>query len=200
MGFDIRCTCRRCAISLRPAFPQLSLLCGCEDCRQALAWGAAQGGRSADPLPHLFYIRSDITNVQGLEFMQPVQLRGEAKSTRVYCTTCYAVLAVDHPGYQDHVFMFFKGHCNTSSDLTLKPSAAIYMNDYRDKPIPDIPADIPVLQSFQDPKDQKWFRALPAVSDSFRMPAEPAEGQCLRELIPNMQPLRVLNLAKGAAV
>lgn len=200
MGFDIRCTCGRCVISLCPAFPQLSLLCGCEDCRQALAWGAAQGGRSADPLPHLFYIRSDITKVKGLEFMQPVQLRGEAKSTRVYCTTCYAVLAVDHPGYQDHVFMFFKGHCDTSSDLTLKPSAAIYMNDYRDKPIPDIPADIPVLQSFQDPKDQKRFRALPAVRDSFRMPAEPAEGQSLRELIPNMQPLRVLNLAKGAAV
>ena len=128
--------------------------------------------------------------------MQPVHLRSEAKSTRVYCTTSYAVLAVDHPGYQDHVFMFFKGHCETSSDLTLKPSAAIYMNDYPDKPIPDIP----VFQSFQDPKDQKRFRALPAVSISFRMPAEPAEGQSLRELIPNMQPLRVLNLAKGAPV
>ncbi len=198
MGFDIRYTCGRCAISLRPAFPQLSLVCGCEDCRQALAWGAAQGGSSADPLPHLLYIHSDITCVEGLEFMQPVQLRSEAKSTRVYYTTCYAVLAVDHPGYQDHVFMFFKGHCETSSDLTLKPSAAIYMNDYPDKPIPDIPEDIPVFQSFQDPKEQKRFRTLPAVSISFRMTAEPAEGQSLRELIPNMQPLRVLNLAKGA--
>ena len=92
MGFDIRCSCGQCAISLRSASPQLSLLCGCEDCRQALAWGAAQGGRSADPLPHLFYIRSDITCVQGLEFMQPVQLRGEAKSTRVYCSTAMLYL------------------------------------------------------------------------------------------------------------
>ena len=38
MGFEILCSCGRCAISLRAASPQLSLLCGCEDCRQALAW------------------------------------------------------------------------------------------------------------------------------------------------------------------
>ena len=107
---------------------------------------------------------------------------------------------MDHPGYQDHVFMFFKGHCETSGDLTLKPSATIYMSDYPHEPIPDIPADIPVFHTLRYPQEQKRFRALPAVSDSFRMPVELAEGQSLRELIPNMQPLRVLNLAKGAAV
>jgi len=200
MGFDIRCSCGRCAISMRSVSPQLSLLRGCEDCRQALARGAAKGGQSADLLQHLFYIRSDISKVEGLEFMQPVQLRGEAKSTRVYCGTCYSVLAVDHPGYQDHVFMFFKGHSEISSDLTLKPSAAIYMTDYSQETTPDIPADIPVFHSFRYPQEQKRFRALQAVSDSFRMPHSLVEGKSLRELLPKMQPLRVLNLAKGAAV
>ena len=47
----------------------LQMLCGCEDCRQALQWGYKNGGAKPKPLPRLYYMRSDIIDVKGRDKM-----------------------------------------------------------------------------------------------------------------------------------
>ena len=105
---SISCHCGVCSLEVFDKQPTLSLLCGCEDCRQALEWGATNGAPRPSLLPSLFYLRSDIRKVKGREKMKAVQLREGARSTRVYCQDCYSVLGVDHPAYSNNVFMFLK--------------------------------------------------------------------------------------------
>ena len=194
MTAEITCKCSRCKFSLNYTTPSLSLLCACEDCRQALAWGFEQGGIVPTDLPQLFYIRSDIRTIDGLEFMQPFQLRDNAKSTRVYCTKCFSILGVDHPGYRDNVFMFFKGFCCTNFDLSIKPSAVIYLKDcLRDKNY-TIPDHIEKIWSFTS-EERIRFHSIPEVSNSLTEVTRPAEGMTFREIIQKMPEIKVLNLA-----
>ena len=66
---EITCKCSRCKLTLNYASPSLSLLCGCQDCREALIWGFKQGGNPPQILPQLLYIRSDIKKIQGLSYL-----------------------------------------------------------------------------------------------------------------------------------
>ena len=45
-----------------------------------------------------------ISQVKGKKFMKAFQLRKDARSTRVYCISCYSVLGIDHPSYDNNVF------------------------------------------------------------------------------------------------
>ena len=56
----INCACGACALVLNDCTPVLSLLCACEDCRQALQWAENQGGAPAVDICHSVYSRSDI--------------------------------------------------------------------------------------------------------------------------------------------
>ena len=105
MADDLVCYCGACGFDLNISTPKLSLLCACEDCLQALQWGAFKGGKSPMALAELIYVRSDILAVTGKKFMKAFHLREGAKSTRVYCTLCFSVLGVDHPSYRNNVFM-----------------------------------------------------------------------------------------------
>ena len=66
--------------------------------------GVKNGGVKPDPLPRLYYMRSDIIDVNGRDKMIVVKLREDGRSRRIYCTTCYSILGVDHPGYKDTSF------------------------------------------------------------------------------------------------
>ena len=190
---EITCKCSRCKLTLNYASPNLSLLCSCKDCRQALVWGFQQGGAAPTVLPHLFYIRSDIETIDGLEFLRPFQLRENAKSTRVYCIKCFSILGVDHPGYKNNVFMFFKGFCNTNFDLSMKPSAAIYLKDCPEDMSYEIPEDIERIWSFTSEESIR-FRLIPEVSNSLRDVFRPAKGLTFREMIQKLPEIEVLNL------
>ena len=80
---DLNCECGACGFDLNFTKPQLSLFCGCKDCRQALEWGATKGGKNPSALPELIYMRSDISAITGKSFMKAFQLRQDAKSTRL---------------------------------------------------------------------------------------------------------------------
>ena len=107
----ISCKCGACEFTLADEKSTVSFLCGCEDCRQALQWGFKNGGVEPDPLPRLYYMRSDITDVKGRDKMVAVKLREDGRSTRVYCTNCYSILGVDNPSYRDNIFLNFPEHC-----------------------------------------------------------------------------------------
>jgi len=61
----IACTCGACEFALADGKATLHMLCGCEDCRQALQWGHKNGGTKSTPLPRIYYMRSDIIDVKG---------------------------------------------------------------------------------------------------------------------------------------
>ena len=110
--------------------------------------------------PTFLYIRS---NSILLEFLRAFQLRENAKSTRVYCIKCFSILGVDHPGYKNNVFMFFKGFCHTNFDLDIKPSAAIYLKDFPEHLIYEIPDDVDKYWSFANKERERFL--IPEVSN-----------------------------------
>ena len=114
-GCLINCKCGKSGLTLVDGKAKLKVQCGCTDCRQALEYGFVNGGVKPDPLPELYYMVSDITDVRGKDFMKAFRLReddpsGVGMSTRIYCTQCYSILGVDHPVYQSNVFLNYPFH------------------------------------------------------------------------------------------
>ena len=192
---ELSCNCGACGFDLNISTPELSLLCGCEDCLQALEWGAIKGGKKPAVLPELTYIRSDILTVTGKEFMKAFHLREGAKSTRVYCTLCFSVVGVDHPSYRNNVFMFFKKHCRTNFDVSQIPAAAIYLNELPNLSKAEVPLGVPVFHSFHFPQEETRFRTI--VTQTFKEPDSSILGQSLQNFIKTLDPVEVLNLEKG---
>ena len=124
----ITCHCGRCCINLETEKVYRTIICACEDCRQALEWAQKQGGVKPNALPKLVYGDSNIESFSGLENMRAFQMRKGSKSTRLYCKECFSILAVDHPNYNDERFMFFENHCSTTLDTSLKPNAVTYLD------------------------------------------------------------------------
>ena len=127
----ISCKCGVCELTLADGKSTVSFLCGCEDCRQALQWGFKNGGIKPDPLPRIYYMRSDIIDVKGRDKMIVVKLREDGRSRRIYCTNCYSILGVDHPGYKNNIFLNFPKHCINRGDLTVPLTAIVQMIDIR---------------------------------------------------------------------
>ena len=192
---NIYCNCGSCGIELYDEKPKLSLFCGCEDCRQATEWGAKNGAKPSSPFAEAIYMRSDIASVKGRETMKAVQLRKNAKSTRVYCKNCHSILGIDHPNYFNNVFMFFKNYCEISFKLPDKVTAAIYLDDLPSSATHLIPNDIPLFYSF--PRDREKFRSIASVRNSFKKPDQPPKGITFLDLIKSMDKIEVLELEKG---
>lgn len=192
MGAKITCHCRACGFTITDDQPNLSLLCGCTDCRQALEWCAKRGGLKPVSLPELIYVKSDIIHAFGLEFMRAFQLNQNALSTRVYCNNCFSIIGVDHKIYRDNVFMFFKNHCVTTCDLSIKPSAAIFLKELKDTNQINQLKNIPLIFSFSKKETQR-FRSIRAVSGSFNDIKRPRHGQTLKSLIKSISKVMILN-------
>ena len=143
-------------------------------------------------------MKSDIAGVEGRDKMKAVQLRNDARSTRVYCRECHAILGIDHPNYSNNVFMFFKNHCETSFKLPKRAVAAIYLDDLPADTSHLIPTNIPLFYSF--PREREKFRSIDAVSNSFKEPDHPPRGCSFRDLIKSLGEIEVLQLEQGKPV
>ena len=88
MTDDLVCNCGACGFKLNISLPKLSLLCACEDCLQALQWGASKGGNSPMALPELIYVRSALLAVIGKNFMR--RYISERVLNQPECTAHYA--------------------------------------------------------------------------------------------------------------
>ena len=194
----IQCSCGECKLITTDDYPMMSLFCACKDCRQAIKWGELRGGKTAQKLPQLVYIHSDIVLVEGEQFMKSYQLRNLASSTRVYCTNCFSILGIDHPTYADNVFMFFPYHCKTDIDLSITPCAALNISSYPHLEPADIPTNIPVFHSFNYVQESKRFLSIPEVQEVFKEPVKPAVGKTFRTIIKDLGDIEILNLKVGA--
>ena len=193
--FKISCHCGACSFELLDEKPKLHLFCGCEDCRQAIEWGAMNGAKPSSPFAKAIYMKSDIRKVKGRAKMRAVQLRKNARSTRVYCEECYSIIGIDHPSYQNNVFMFFKNHCETNFKLPEKPEVAIYLDDLPSSEAHLIPTDIPLCYSF--PRDREKFRSIEAVRNSFKEPEGPPVGYLFKDVINSLGKIEILQLEEG---
>ena len=145
-------------------------------------------------LPQLLYIRSDIKKIKGLEFLRAFQLRENAKSTPVYCIKSFSILGVDHLGYKDNVFMFFKGFCYANFDLSISPSTAIYLKDFPEHLIYEIPSDVEKYWSFTAEERERFFM-ISEVSNSLSKISIPLKGTTFLEMILKLTKIKILNLS-----
>ena len=198
----IECTCGKCSITLADGKAKLKFQCGCEDCRQALQYGHAHGGAKPDPLPELYYMASDIIEVRGKKFMKAFQLRDEdpdilGMSTRIYCTECYSIIGIDHPIYEDNVFLNFPKHCTNGGDLSVPLTAYINMIDYTEEIGPLPTEDVPLFTTGRFQQELDRIFDIPAVANTFKPRETPLEGIALSRLIQDLDSVTVIGLEKG---
>lgn len=194
----VSCNCGACALELNDVQPKMSLLCACEDCRQARHWAAKHGAATPKDIIYSVYFRSDFAAFHGVENMFACQLRADARSTRILCKSCYSCISIDHKvSYSDHVFMFQPDHCKADFDTDVTPIAAINLIDYPHHLAP-IPSELlPVFHTFRYPQERARFVAIDPVFEVFAPPKTPPQGQTIRELIAALPAARVLDLAPG---
>ena len=196
---EITCHCGRCCINLEIEKVYRTLICACEDCRQALEWAQKQGGVKPKDLPKLVYVDSNIETFSGVENMGAFQLREGSKSTRIYCKECFSILAVDHPGYNNERFMFFENHCSTTLDTSLKPNAITYLDHLPEGSKEIIPTDLPQFRDLDKPDQWEEFTAL---LEKTAYPSSAREGKGLRlhNILEKIGYIEVLNLVPGAPI
>jgi hypothetical protein len=135
--------------------------------------GHEHGGAKPEPLPRLFYLRSGIVGVAGKAQMKAFKLRSTGESTRIYCNQCYSVLGVDHPTYQNNVFLNFPDHCANHADLSRPLNAYLNMSDYSAAIGPLPTEDMPLFVSTDCAPERKRFLSLPDVANSFKESSGP---------------------------
>ena len=193
----IKCHCGKCEISLVADKALGYFLCGCQDCRQAVKWAEFKGGQKGEDLQKAIYVPSDILHVSGKEYMKPFLLREGGQSTRVYCVSCYSLLGIDFPAYNDQRFMFIGGHCLTDIDTSMDPAVAINMVDYpKDKEL-KLPDGITIVNSIHDP-DRSWTQ-IPEVKKIRETPPS-YKGMRFSELVKELGSPTILGLEPGAAI
>ena len=195
----ITCHCGRCCINLEIEKVYRTLICACEDCRQALEWAQKQGGVKPNALPKLVYVDSNIESFSGLENMRAFQMRKGSKSTRLYCKECFSILAVDHPNYNDERFMFFENHCSTTLDTFLKPNAVTYLDHLPEGSKEIIPSELPQFGDLDKPDQWEEFAAL---LEKTAYPSSVKEGRGIRltNILDKVGHIEVLNLEPGAPI
>ena len=193
----IKCYCGKCEIIVVANKALGSFLCGCQDCRQAVKWAEFKGGQKGEDLQHTIYVPSDILRVKGKENMKPFLLREGGQSIRVYCVTCYSLLGVDFPVYNDQRFMFIGGHCVTDIDTSMDPAIAINMVDYPKDKEPSLPDGITVVNSIHDP-DRDWTQ-IPEVKKIRETPPS-NKGIRFSELIKELGSPTILGFEPGGSV
>ena len=61
----------------------------------------------------------------------------------------------------------------------------------------EIPVDIPIFNSFDNPDDLHRWMKITSVRDTFKTPERPPSGRSFRELIASFESIEVLNLQVG---
>ena len=144
------------------------------------------------------YCRSDFAEIVGRDNIHVTQIREDAKSTRIYCKTCYACLGIDHKNsYADNVFMFQPVNCRPEFDMDIAPSAVIGFIDYPGDTAPTPSAALPVFHTFRYPQERDRLFQINAVREAFSPPKTAAEGLTIRQLIDSLPAIDVLDLEAG---
>ena len=196
----ITCYCGSCSLTLADGEATCFFQCGCNSCRQKIQFGQANGGRECSPLPKLVYLPSFIDAVDGQHLMQAFKLREGAGSTQVYCTSCWAIIGVDHVGYPDNIFMNFPEFCINNGDFSVPLAAYINMLDYGDDIGPEPLEDVPLFESVRYKQERERLFRIPDTKRTFTAPDDPVQGYTFRSLLAEIGAPTTLNLEEGVDV
>ena len=183
MKNTITCYCGVCALDLVDDRATCHFQCGCNSCRQKIQFGEIKGGRKTKPLPELFLMPSRLREAKGVEHMKAYKLRGDAASTQVYCTQCWAILGIDQTGYHNKIFLIFPEFCETTADLSLPLVAYIWMEDYNDSIGPAPTEDVPLFESMRYEQEYKRAFSIPEIGNTFAPPDAPITGFTFRSVV-----------------
>ena len=205
-GAEINCLCGKSGITIADGTAKLKFQCGCQDCRQALEYGFSKGGKRPNPLPELLYMSSDITAIRGKEFMTALQLREEENeddsellgmSRRIYCSECFSIIGVDHPAYENNVFLTFPEHCDNLGDLSVPLTTYVMMIDYTKDIVPMPTDDVPLFTTLRFEQEEDRLFNIPEVDSAFSPREAPLEGITFSKLIEELGGASILNLEEG---
>ena len=186
MDHQLSCDCGVCRLTLNDPVPRYSVLCACEDCRQALRWAAKFGGETPEDLLRGVYFRSDFSEIMGKEYIIATKLRNDNKSIRLFCKKCYSCVGVDHEAYQNNVFLSIPEHCSINFCITIEPKAVLFLQDYPGE-IADVPSEtIPVFHNMKYPQERARFRSIDPIGVTLSPPTTPAKGITIRDLIADL--------------
>ena len=73
---------------------------------------------------------------------------------------CFSILAVNHPYYNNQLFMFFENYCSTTLDTYLKPNAITYLDHLPEGSKEIIPSDMPQFRDLDKPEQREEFAVL----------------------------------------
>lgn len=203
MEATVDCLCGKCGVTLADGKAKIKFQCGCQDCRQALNFGHKHGGVKPDPLPELLYMPADVIEVRGREYMKAYRLRDDdpdvlGMSTRVYCRECFSIIGVDHPIYEDAVFLNFPKHCDNQGDLSVPLTAYIMMIDYTEEIGPLPTEDVPLFTTGRFQQELDRIFSIPVVAETFVRSSVSLKGQSFSSLISELGEVENLGLKKGA--
>ena len=203
MEATVDCLCGKCGVTLADGKAKIKFQCGCQDCRQALNFGHKHGGVKPDPLPELLYMPADVIEVRGREYMKAYRLRDDdpdvlGMSTRVYCRECFSIIGVDHPIYEDAVFLNFPKHCDNQGDLSVPLTAYIMMIDYTEEIGPLPTEDVPLFTTGRFQQELDRIFSIPVVAETFVRSSGSLKGQSFSSLISELGEVENLGLKKGA--
>ena len=205
MEATVDCLCGKCGVTLADGKAKIKFQCGCQDCRQALNFGHKHGGVKPDPLPELLYMPADVIEVRGREYMKAYRLRDDdpsvlGMSTRVYCRECFSIIGVDHPIYEDAVFLNFPKHCDNKGDLSVPLTAYIMMIDYTEEIGPLPTEDVPLFTTGRFQQELDRIFSIPVVAETFVRSNVPPKGQSFSSLISELGEIENLGLKKGVEI
>tara|TARA_B110001452_G_scaffold245544_1_gene230292 strand:+ start:194 stop:802 length:609 start_codon:yes stop_codon:yes gene_type:complete len=197
---NISCSCGSCQLFLNDPLPKYSVMCACEDCRQALRWAEINGGKKPKDILYSVYFRSDIQSYNGIQNMIATQLRSDARSTRIYCKKCFSCLAIDHVNYQNNIFMIQPDHCTQNFNVDIPPKAVINLIDYPEE-VADLDSEtIPIFHTTKYPQERKRFLSIEPIIEFLAPPKTPAKGITIREIILKIGKVEKLQLTKGESL
>ena len=117
---EITCFCGEAVFKMSNGSPRRVIECCCVDCYQHLEWASVKGGPKVPIIPTLSYWDNDLVVEKGEDLLQVVLLREKGRSLRLLSTCCYSTLMVDHPFYNEVMFMLFEEACKIQWDEMLK--------------------------------------------------------------------------------
>ena len=195
---SVTCMCGRCKISFNSRRePVCRYLCGCVDCRQAVAWAASRGGPAVSasrfaPLLDLVYMPADLTVDRGADVLEFYLLREGGKSRRGVAACCSSTMVIDHPSYRGKKVLLFPDVCV----LDVAPrniDAVIYTSDLSDEQragLPERPHGAPIDPG---PGDSHTSHRVPL--NELKLPRS---GLSMEELVAASGGITTLGLAEGA--
>ena len=178
----IECTCGSCRLILADDLPLCHLACVCEDCVKFMQYLHSSGGAVPIDIVNAYYMKADILEVYGIDYIGSLKLRSDSDTVRTYCKQCFSVLGIYHKLMRNSVFASWPNFCKTSYNLSVPISAYIYVDNLTkcDKLLGE---GVPTIGSLYSKSEFKKFMDIEEVANTFKPIKHVLKGISFKDLL-----------------